>query len=392
MNRDEADRALAALGASHDRVASAMYAIDSHPGLAFLRSGGLTGRTEEIWNALRPEVDARWSEFAALGDALEQARTIRSTRRPADPSWAQMQVALAVDIPRVAAGLESGCATIVAILVDVDACWTASGTVIAPVTEAMTALTARANDVGDTSGIAPLDRRTTLVRDQVLADPLSAAPGGTVTAAIRRDLTALTADIRTASSRLAAQARVRDAFPQRIAALMAAIDAVEVAEAQAGAAFTRADEKIASAGLPEAPHATTVLRARVVDLDARHASHEWRRLADDVATIEASIARAHERAVDLTSAADGLLARRDELRGRLEAYRAKAASHRLDEHDTLSPLHTAAHTLLYSAPCDLRAATHAVVAYQASLADLLLAGAAAPKRPDSAPAQEDIAR
>ena len=65
-----------------------MYAIDSHPGLAFLRSGGLAGRTREIWTALEPEVDARWTEFAALGDALEEAGARARRHRPSDTGWA----------------------------------------------------------------------------------------------------------------------------------------------------------------------------------------------------------------------------------------------------------------------------------------------------------------
>jgi hypothetical protein len=85
---------------------------------------------------------------------------------------------------------------------------------------------------------------------------------------------------------------------------------------------------------------------------------------------EASSARALIRAQELASAADGLIARRNELRGRLDAYRSKAASHRLDEHDTLAPLHRTARTLLYTAPCDLHAATKAVYAYQKALTEL----------------------
>jgi hypothetical protein len=92
------------------------------------------------------------------------------------------------------------------------------------------------------------------------------------------------------------------------------------------------------------------------------------------ATISAAIDIATARAADLVAAADGLLGRRDELRGRLEGYRVKAADHRLDEHDELAKLHHTAHSLLYTAPCDLPAATRAVYAYQRTLTDLIDAG------------------
>ena len=47
------------------------------------------------------------------------------------------------------------------------------------------------------------------------------------------------------------------------------------------------------------------------------------------------------------------LTRRDELRGLLQAFRDKAASAGLAEHEALDPLYTAARDTLWSAPCDL---------------------------------------
>ena len=137
------------------------------------------------------------------------------------------------------------------------------------------------------------------------------------------------------------------------------------------AAYAMTLEKISDANLPPPPTAARVLGARIDELAKVHARGDWRRLADDATALDAAITRAVTRAGDLVTAATGLVARRDELRGRLEAYRAKAAGHRLDEHDTLAPLHTAARDLLYTAPCDLPAATKAVFAYQRALTELV---------------------
>jgi hypothetical protein len=76
------------------------------------------------------------------------------------------------------------------------------------------------------------------------------------------------------------------------------------------------------------------------------------------------------RAAHLHEAADGLLRRRAELRGRLDAYRARAGRMGLIEHDELAARHRTARDLLYTSPCDLPAATRAVVAYQRYLNDL----------------------
>jgi hypothetical protein len=66
----------------------------------------------------------------------------------------------------------------------------------------------------------------------------------------------------------------------------------------------------------------------------------------------------------------GLLERRTELRGRLEAYRAKATKLGHAEDAALSVLHRAAHDVLFTAPCDLAEATRAVGRYQRAVLDL----------------------
>src|SRR5438552_9793770 len=92
MSREAVDETLAGLGAAHDRIAAAMFTIDSHPGLGFLRGGGLSGLTRDRWDVLRPEVDLLWAHFAVLGDLLERARGIRGQRRPDDADWATLRL------------------------------------------------------------------------------------------------------------------------------------------------------------------------------------------------------------------------------------------------------------------------------------------------------------
>jgi hypothetical protein len=387
VNRDEADRSITALGAAYDRVAGAMYTIDSDPALGFLRASGLAGKTAEIWIALRPEVDLLWTDFGAFGEAMEQVRTARAQRRPADSQWAEMERALIDRIPRLASTLTASGNAVAAILADVNRAWAAASAAIAPVADAMATLTRRAADLDDTADLAGLAQRVGLVADQLLADPLASAPRGVLMPSLRRDLANLSADIATASARIADQARIRDAYPERMDALIALIGTVAEAEDRVRSAFARAREKIVDAGLPPAPRAADILRARLSDMDVRRAERQWRRLADDIAMLEVTITNALARASELTEVADGLVARRDELRGRLDAYRAKAVRHLLDEHDTLGPLHAQARALLYSAPCDLHAATKAVYAYQRALTELVRPPE--PRRePKSASAQE----
>ena len=67
------------------------------------------------------------------------------------------------------------------------------------------------------------------------------------------------------------------------------------------------------------------------------------------------------------------LAVRAELRGRLDAYKAKVARLGFAEDPLLVERYDAARRMLWSAPCDLRAAEAAVLRYQRAAADALAA-------------------
>lgn len=425
ITRDEADRLLTTIGAVYDRLAAAMYAVDSHPTLTYLRAAMYTGRTNQMREAVLFDVGVMWAQFTTVGDILEQARALRAQFRPSDARWIDLDRLLAgpvvavdnaglpvtvsltagqrggntsgatfigsdpsspagspgpgrivgaVRVGDLAMGLQTRCAAATRRLEETGRAANAAAAAVAGLTASMTALSDLAHGLGDDGAVAPLERRTALLREQVLSDPLTYAPNGVAAAEIGREATELAADLATATARLRTESGLRDSYPSRIAALLADVDVLAEEEAETAAAFARASEKIASPGLPPRPDSAAVLRNRIGELDGLHAQQQWRRLADDAATVRAATDRAIERARELRAAADGLVARRDELRGRLDGYRAKAATYHLDEHDDLGPLHARARALLYSAPCDLSAATKAVVAYQTTLAGLLGAG------------------
>jgi hypothetical protein len=394
MSRDAADQILAGLGAAHDRIAAAMYAIDSQPALELLRSGTLAGTTASRWRTLQPEVDLLWAHFTVLSAALEQARAIRGSRRPDDPQWTDLTKLLwdptigldAAGLPADGSGsppvtwvrlgdltqqLEKRCAGMAGLLSEVDAAWSAVANRLAPITEAVDAVGGLAAELGVAAIADPLRQRLAEVHDVDLSDPLAAAPAGRLGATADARLRELGAAVTHARERLTEMARLRDGYPQRIAALRALADEVSAAERAVADAYARATEKIAEPGLPPVPAAGPVLHTRAAELERLGRDAKWSELADGLAVAEQSAYRARARAGELREVADGLLARRDELRGRLDAYRAKASAKGLGEHSELAARYDEAHTLLFTAPCDLRGATRAVLAYQQTLASLV---------------------
>jgi hypothetical protein len=398
ISRTEAHAALAGLGVAYDRIAAAMYAVDAHPGLRLLKAGTLTGVTADRWRSLAPEVDRAWALFSALGDSLEQARAVYGRRRLDTPEWTELErllrgpvVALGPDglpVEAVAAGgsplaapqltvealaqqLEARVAAVLGQLSEVEAAWTAVASAYAAVAEQTDAAVALAAEVGAVAAADPLRAAIAEVERLDRDDPLAAAPAGRLRDATRARLDALAVAADRLRQELAELVRLRDGYPARRTALVSLLDAVAAAEQGVAAAQQRAIEKIANPGLGAVPAAAAVLRARVPALDRLALDAQWRQLATEMSTVEASATRARDRAGELTRVAEGLLARRDELRGRLDAFRAKAAARGYAEHDGLSVAYTRARDLLFTAPCDLRASTRAVHDYQQTLASVL---------------------
>lgn len=388
-DRDDAQRRMAGLTAGRDRIAASMYTVDTHPAWDRLDGGQVTGASERARVALRSEVDRLWASFAALGDRLEEAGALLAQRRlggvPADllplltrpvvgldpagmPVDAATAPATTITLDELARRAEQGCAAVLAQLSDVDKAATAVTTGYVQASAELDAVVRLATELGEPAVAAPLEQAAADIERLDLADPLTAAPGGQLGPTAQARLDRLRAGVAQARAGLSGVVAVRDSYPQRRSALTALIDQVGVAETAVAQAYTRVGEKIADPGFAPIAAAAPVLRARLRDLDALRDRGQWRRLAADMSTVEESAARSRDRAADQQRMADGLLARRDELRGRLDAYRAKAVAYGLAEDDRLTTLFGQAHQLLYTAPCDLRAATRAVHAYQTGLA------------------------
>ncbi|GAA3389262.1 hypothetical protein [Cryptosporangium minutisporangium] len=389
-SRAGVDRALAALNEQRHRLAGALVAMDTgQGGLAHLRAPGLRGATRRLADRLQPRIDALWAGFAALGTVLDTAERLRTSTRW--PSRAQLaEIALLLERPigalsqqPIAAVLEQPIAAVLEQPIADDTLPEAYRTVPVPelcrrldhdhrqVRAALDHLDARVAAViallGDLEcrlaaagpGSPELDAHAATVRDlrnHATADPLGTDLDGP---AVRALVTA----VETTAARLAQQAAERARYPARRAALRETLDRLADAESRARDAYALATEKIHDPRLPPATDSEPALRRRLGTLDRLDV------VAQDQAlpALERAVTEALDHATARHEFADGLLARREELRGRLEAYRMKALRLGLIERADVHAGYTAARTLLWTAPCDLPAATRAVVAYQRSL-------------------------
>jgi hypothetical protein len=160
----------------------------------------------------------------------------------------------------------------------------------------------------------------------------------------------------------AGEERRRADAEARIAAVTAAVSAAADAWQEAMSARQRAEARIATA-LPPAPEVTD-LAGRLTALDGLRQAGQWTRLSSELDLIGKQAAIATERCRDAERGAVALLDQRAELRGLLEAYRARATRLGAIEDTVLEARYARARELLWTRPCDLPTAADAVTGYQ----------------------------
>jgi hypothetical protein len=121
--------------------------------------------------------------------------------------------------------------------------------------------------------------------------------------------------------------------------------------------------------VPPPSGAAAHLRAKITELERERerSTQSWTLLGRELAKLDRDSAAILENARRRVAQVRAPLDQRDELRGLLDAYRARAARHGVAESPPLAAVHQAARDLLWSAPCDLVAAEQAVRRYQAAV-------------------------
>ena len=215
-----------------------------------------------------------------------------------------------------------------------------------------------ADDLGDALTVAEQDHAQ--LRDVLNSDPLALWLGGQVDTT---RITRLRERTQAAVAAVAKLAALRADADRRISAVAAAVSAAADARQDAMAARDRAQAKIATAALPMPPELDAVT-GRLASAGELKTAGRWTRLASELDLIEKQTADAASQCREVERRAAALLDRREELRGLLDAYQARAARLGGAEDTDLDARYARARDLLWTAPCDLPAATAAVTGYQ----------------------------
>ncbi|MCC3768336.1 hypothetical protein [Streptomyces sp. UNOC14_S4] len=409
LTREEVDRALARLGAEHEAVETSLLALQDHAGRRLLEGAELTGVSKSRWAAAEQLIGRLWVCFDAYTAALTAAREVRARRRWPTPG----ELSELTELLRGSAVTLSGDATLALategarlseqlslqvllermngwyaqaldVVIAADSVWTALPARIDLLAAELRRVRSLAHSVGVRPGEHPsgddLERITdelTELRAEVLTDPLafwtgaspSSAPGGGRPDTTRYDRAARALeDVR---REIEAVLDVRQDAEQRLLRVRDVLSRADRTLTEARHARAEVLSKIAAFEVPVVSGPPTALYEQL-SAAADHRRHaRWHRLSPLLEGLEQRAEDELLRARDALTAVTAPLAVRAELRGRLDAYRAKAARYGLAEDAFLGERHDAARRMLWSAPCDLVAAEMAVMRYQQALAEAL---------------------
>jgi hypothetical protein len=377
-----ADSELLRLEAAAAAVAANLVDLDDNTARKDLDKGPLTGRTAAAWADATAALTQLWDGYGMLTALITSARSARNQRRFTDTektAYVHQVLGRSITLSTttvplaqrglLGAGQVSTTCTPAELLAAMEAAFKTAVDVAVRAGDVWHRMMPEAASVASSlAHLRGLTRSATLDEaDRLLGDFTSALASdplgcdGQALAAVRTLLDRADAE-RTSAGEL------REALNQRLADAHALLDqlaeaarAAAVAEQNAAGRF--ADSAIAVVSGPD-------LRPDLAALDALAAAGHWALLSPRLADWSR---RARERIAALRDAAArnaGMLAARNELRGRLDAYQAKAGRRGLSEDPALAPLAERARDALYTAPCDVDAARAAVNAYQDAVARL----------------------
>lgn len=394
MSWEGIDHALNRARGEADRMALHLADLDEHVGYRLLREADLVGRTRERWEYASERIQSLLGVYEAFRRTVDRMHVLRlSADGDSDHQTALTGLlnGTSVSLPAGRVPLDGhgrrlhtgrGSLTLADAVARMSADYEAATEVISATETAWDALHPRLAEldamwyeIGTLSDLIELGEdeyeslRTDLeaVNTTVRRDPLSHVEEGRVdTSSLERSrlrLERVRGELRDAL-------RMRDSYTESVERLRSAIVDVGMVLTRARGLREQVIAKVSSPVAVEVPDPVPTLLAGIEDMDALRAQNRWRELGACLGKLQRAVHEVADDAREREAGLTGLLERRAELRGRLDAYRARAVRLGVAEEERLAELHRKAHWELWAVPCDLRAATMTLSSYQRALQEL----------------------
>jgi len=397
-------QAVAAATAERDGIQANLLDLDKSFGKRLLAGATLTGESKRRWAVAAADLATMWEIFSVYAAVVDRAAEMAAARHPSRSQLEEITALLSGASVSLTHGLvpldqrdltdsrrtgltlaaavqemKSAFARVAEVTAAAESVWNEIAGGLGEIATELSAAQQQASGLGDgqlTGTLAAAQAELGRLRDTVNSDPLALWQGRVDTS--RLDL------LRKRAGELAGRAgdlaQLRDQTQQRIAAATAAVAAATAARQDAATARDRAAAQVAAPVLPPPPAEMAGLDGRLATLDKLRAAGQWGQLASELSIIETEASAAGQHYRDAEQAALALLDKRDELRGMLDAYQAKAQRLGAVEDAEVTASYQQAHDLLRTVPCDLRAAAAAVTRHKEAILTR-----SEPERPGSDP-------
>jgi hypothetical protein len=402
MTKEQAAAAAAAAASKRDNIQANLLDLDASFGKRLLAGAKLTGRTQQQWAAATADLTDLWETFNAYSAVVDRAAelaadigrgsavkvaeiarlltgpSVRLASAAAPLGQRELTASASTDITVTAAvsAMEHAYASAAAVCGEAEAVWNQIADGLQEAGAGLDQAERKSAGLADAdliSGIAVARANLGQLRQTLNTDPLVLGPpadpgnpGLAALASLRQQVSAM-------SARADELDRLRADGVRRITAVAKAMATATVAWQDAVAAQQRAAARIADAAVQPLEDPGE-MASRVAGLAELQAAARWVQLGAELASLEHDVAAAQRRYRDAQAEAMAGLERRDEMRGLLDAYKAKAAALGSAEDARLTALYEQARDMLWTAPCDIAAASSAVTSYQRAVLQLAAAG------------------
>lgn len=409
LTREQALAAAKAAATERDTIQSNLLDLDNSFGKRLLAGATLAGQSRAAWDTASAGLAALWDTFTAYSAVIDRANEMLSVPGRIAPARLSEVASLlngpSITLTKAVAPLSQRELTssgqtkqtllttvsqmrrsfseVAAVVTAAETVWNEISDGIRVVTTDLETAKAQLPGLGAdselTSSVEQAQASLRDLRELLNSDPLAlwrrggAAGPGTVDLAPLERLRKQAAAVMTQVAELA---RVRADADQRLAEVAGAVSAAQQAFQDATAARERAASRInisASSSLGPLPD-VSLLASRAAALPAMRAAGRWTRLASELDVIGKQAATVTRQCKEAEQAAAGLVGQRNEMRGLLDSYRAMAGGLGAAENAELDAIYQQAKELLWTAPCDLEAATAVVNGYQQAVIRLRRSG------------------
>ena len=374
--------------AERDAIQANLIELDRGYARQALDGATLTGRTRQRWEAASATLTELWQTYIAYTAVVNRIAELGGgTRNPAlkdlpeltrlltgtsvKPARAPVPLSrrdladtgrLALTLDASVAAMRRAFTEVAEVTSAVEVVWADVGGRLDAAAEELSRLQPLLPGLGDQVAAAFGAAESSLesLRTGMNSDPLALWQHG------RADTSAadrLNEQVRVVAARVAELDRLRAQAQRRIDSLEAATVAAQAARQDAAADWHGAAERVS--GLPPLP--PDIAAPPLGSLTSLATAGRWARLEAELVRCERELADGVQQTHELQRSVETALGHRDELRGLLDAYKAKAARLGVGENPDLAARYEQAHDLLWTAPCEPAAAEAAVARYQQAI-------------------------